>query len=134
MPTASHQQTRYWSIARALLFAAFIITAALNMMKVRAGFATSYLADITVPALLYIVTRGLHNPTQQTLMQRFFGRTPEVAALTILGGSVMTEVSQIYWPTGPFAGRYDPYDIAAYVAGVGVCYGVDKAYTYDKRS
>ena len=39
--------------------AAFLLTAALNMLHVRAGFLTNYLADLTVPALLYVISRRL---------------------------------------------------------------------------
>src|SRR5262245_54335446 len=129
MPDDSRKQTRYWWVAYAILFTAFIGAAALNMLRVRGGFATNHLADLTVPALLYIIVRGLHNPARKTLLKRYFGWKPEVAAFSILAGSVFTEVSQIYWPAGPFAGRYDPYDIVAYVAGVAVCYGFDKVYS-----
>ncbi|MCI0389706.1 MAG: hypothetical protein MOB07_13220 [Acidobacteria bacterium] len=130
----TRKEARYWSVAYAILFAAFIATGALNMLRVRAGFVTNYVADITVPALLYIVVRGLHTPAPKSLLKRYFGWRPEAAALSILAGSIFTEVSQIYWPAGPFAGRYDPYDIVAYVAGVAVCYGFDKVYNGDKRA
>jgi hypothetical protein len=39
--------------------------------------------------------------------------------------STATEVSQIFWPRGFFAGRFDPLDIVAYGAGLAACYGFD---------
>jgi len=122
-------KSRYWSMACQLLFAASIVIALLNMMQVRAGFITNYVADIAVPAYLYIGFRGLHNPTYKTPLIKYLGWRPEITALVILGGSIATEISQRYWPRGLFAGRYDPYDIVAYGVGVGICYVFDKRFS-----
>jgi hypothetical protein len=125
----SMTKQRYWSIAYMLLFAAFIATGLLNMMRVRAGFITNYVADIAVPAYLYIVFRGLHEPAYRTPLTKYLGRRPEITALVVLGGSIATEICQHYWPKGLFAGRYDPYDIVAYGVGVGICYVFDKRFS-----
>ena len=42
------------------------------------------------------------------------------------GVSTLTELSQVYWPRGVFAGRFDPLDILAYGCGLAVCYVADK--------
>lgn len=115
-----------WKIAYAALFIIFLITAALNMLRVRAGFWTNYAADIVVPALLYIIIRGLHSTRRTSVLTRYLGTRPEVTALTLLVASALTEVSQFYWPKGIFAGRFDPGDILAYASGIAVCYFFDK--------
>jgi hypothetical protein len=45
-----------WKFMSYVLFSGVIITGALNMLEVRGGFATNYLADIIIPPLLYINT------------------------------------------------------------------------------
>ena len=103
--------------------------ALLNMMRVRAGFITNYVADIACPAGLYIVVRGLQNPAYRTPLTKYLGRRPEITALVMFGGSTATEICQRYWPNGLFAGRYDPYDIVAYGVGVGICYMLDRRFS-----
>ena len=116
-----------WTVAYWILMAAFLLTAALNLLHVRARFLTSHLADLTVPALLYVLSRGLV-PSKLPLLplMRWLGRTPERAAVFFFLASSATEVSQIFWPRGFFAGRYDPWDIFAYGVGLLICYGFDK--------
>jgi hypothetical protein len=115
-----------WRAAYWALLVAFLIAAALNMADARAGFATSHLADLVVPSWLYIVFRGLHEPRQRPRAYRILGATPEGSAVILVVGSTLTEFSQKYWPAGPFAGTYDPLDIAAFSIGVGVCYAFDR--------
>jgi len=105
----------------------FLLAAALNMLHVRAGFLTSYLADLTVPALLYVVARkpAATGATSQWRIMCWLGRTPERAALAFFLASAATEVSQIFWPRGMFSGRFDPWDIAAYGVGLLGCYLLD---------
>lgn len=88
---------------------------------------TSYGADLTQPAWLYITTLSLDNPARRGLIHRIFGGTPARAAASIFLGSTMTELSQYFWPHGIFAGTFDPFDILAYAVGVGVCFLFDKA-------
>jgi hypothetical protein len=116
-----------WLIAYYALLIAFIGTAALNMLHLRAGFLTNHAADLVVPAWLYIVIRGLHSSRGRvTTVQRTLGRTPEIAALSLFIGSALTEVSQRYWPHGLFAGRFDMNDILAYACGLAACYVADR--------
>lgn len=117
---------RGWSFAYWLLWASSLLTAALTMLQIRAGFVTNYLADLTVPALLYVVSRGLATGKRRNLLMRWVGRSPERAASFLFLASTATEVSQIYWPRGFFAGRYDPWDIVAYGAGLSACYCFDR--------
>ncbi|MBK5257003.1 MAG: hypothetical protein JJE39_13305 [Vicinamibacteria bacterium] len=124
-----------WTIAYWMLMAAFILTAALNLLHVRAGFLTSYLADLTVPSLLYVLSRDLVPGKSAYLLRRmrWIGRTPESAAIFFFVASSATEVSQIIWPKGIFAGRFDPWDIAAYAMGLLACYVSDKSQGARRR-
>jgi hypothetical protein len=117
-----------WTIAYSMLWAAFLLAASLNMLRVPGGFLTSYLADLAVPPLLYVGSRGLV-PTKRRsgpALMRWLGSSPERAALSLFLASSATELSQMFWPTGFFAGRFDPWDLVAYGAGLSACYGFDK--------
>jgi hypothetical protein len=105
-----------------------LIAAVLNMTDTAAGFATNHLADVVGPAWLYIVFRGLAEPTKRNWLGRILGSTPERAAAVIFVGSSVTEIAQIYWPTGVFAGRFDPLDIAAFAVGILPLYWADKKF------
>lgn len=116
-----------WSIAYWLLWIGFFVAAALNLLRVRAGFLTNYLADLVVPALLYVISRGLvPRKRKAPFVVQWLGRTPERAASVLFLASAVTEWSQRYWPQGPFAGRYDPADIVAFGLGVSTCYICDR--------
>ena len=120
-----------WRVIYWILMAAFLLTAALNMLHVRAGFLTNYLADLTVPALLYVVSRQPVPGRRWILhgLMRWIGRTPARAAAVFFLASAATEVSQIFWPRGFFAGRFDPWDLVAYGVGLSTCYVLDKLLT-----
>lgn len=119
---------KFWRVVYWTLMASFLSSAALNMLHVRAGFLTSYLADLTVPAMLYVVSRGLVPGTRTHLLGLlpWIGRTPERAAAIFFLASSATELSQIFWPRGLFSGRFDPWDIVAYGVGLLICYVFDK--------
>src|SRR5262245_12658096 len=106
-----------WKTAWWLLSWLFVLTAALNLLQVRAGFLTSYAADLCVPPWLYIHLRGLHGNPSRLPGLAFLGRTPERAAAFLFVASAATEVSQWLWPRGAFAGKFDPLDLLAYGAG-----------------
>lgn len=116
---------RWWRVAYWVLFIVWTGCALLGMNRIRAGFLTSYGADLTQPAWLYIVVRGLHGAGQNTWLVRLLGATPTRAALSIFAAGVLTETSQLYWPRGVFSGRFDPLDIVAFAVGIGVCYMLD---------
>lgn len=122
---SSDRSRRAWTVAYRVLTAVFIVTAVISTLRIPAGFLSNHAADLACPAWLYIMLRGLHG-ARPTGFQRFFGATPERAALVLFGGSTLTELSQIWWPHGFFAGTYDGYDIVAYAIGVGACYGFEK--------
>ena len=116
---------RAWTVAHWFLTVTFVATAVISTQRISAGFLSNYAADLTCPAWLYIGIRGLTG-SRPSRLGRYFGATPERAAFFLFGGSTLTELSQIWWPRGFFSGTYDPYDIVAYGAGVGICYVLDK--------
>lgn len=116
---------RAWRVAYWFLVAAFVVTAWISYRRIPAGFLSTHAADLTCPALLYVTMRGLHGSSPNAL-GRIFAATPERAAAVLFGGSTLTELSQIWWPQGFFAGTFDPLDIVAYAAGVGICYVCEK--------
>lgn len=122
-----NRNTKYWAIAYWALLACWVIAGVLNMAHVRGGFLTSYLADLTIPAWLYILARGLwtEKATKSRLLI-WLGRSPERALISIFVASAATELSTIFWPRGVFAGTFDPLDLAAYAVGLLVCYYFDK--------
>lgn len=118
--------TNCWRIAWWSLFFVWVLCAILDMFHLRGGILTSYGADLTLPAWLYILVRSLDNPHRQTAVRRFLGRTPELAAGAIFLVSTLTEISQYFWPKGVFSGTFDLLDILAYATGIGICYLIDR--------
>jgi hypothetical protein len=123
-----------WRHLSWVLFSAFLVAAALNMTDTSAGFATNHMADVVGPAWLYIVFRGLAEPQKRNRLGRFIGATPERAAIMLFVGSSATEITQIYWPSGLFAGRFDPLDIVAFAIGLFPLYLVDKKLQASSRA
>jgi hypothetical protein len=113
-----------WRSAYWILSALFVLTAALNLLRVRAGFFTNHAADLVVPAWMYVVIR--RRAGHRNRFASIVGRTPETAALALFVASAATELSQKWWPRGVFPGRYDPLDIAAYAVGLALCYFADR--------
>ena len=113
-----------WKFMSYVLFSGVIITGALNMLEVRGGFATNYLADIIIPPLLYINTVKL--PAKRFKVLAYLSEKPLLTAILIFAGSTFTEICQIFWPRGIFSGYFDPWDIAAFSSGLIVVYTVDK--------
>jgi hypothetical protein len=114
-----------WRVLEWVLFVIWVVAGLATMypefakaLHVHRTLFTSYAADLTNPAWLYLVLRR----RSHFRWQAFVTRTPERAALLIFLGATATEISQYLWPRGPFAGRFDPLDIAAYALGVGCCY------------
>ena len=118
-----------WRWAYRVLWFFVLLTAALNMLRVRGGFLTNHCADLAVPALLYVILRRYPLHTRRGTIprvRRLLGSTPELAAASIFGASAATEVAQRFWPRGLFPGTFDPLDIAAYGLSVGLCYLADR--------
>lgn len=115
-----------WRLAYAGLTVVFLLTAALNLAKVRAGFLTSHAADLVVPAWMYVGARGLAGTAlHRNPVARWLGRSPARAATLLFLASAATELSQKFWPHGLFPGTFDPWDLAAYGAGLAACFLAD---------
>jgi hypothetical protein len=106
----------------------WVACAILDVNHIRAGLVTSYGADLTLPAWLYIAARSLDNPQRHSWLKRYFGGTPELTASIVFLASALTEVSQYYWPGGIFPGVFDFFDILAYGIGILACYIFDRRY------
>lgn len=117
-----------WRVLYWVLAAGFMVAAALNMAGTAAGFGTNHLADLVVPAWLYITLRGLTGLRRRNRVNAFLGATPERAAVILFVASSATEVAQIYWPTGLFSGRFDPLDIVAFGLGILPLYLIDRTF------
>ncbi|MEO7996579.1 MAG: hypothetical protein ABI852_03995 [Gemmatimonadaceae bacterium] len=116
-----------WRVVHVVLTVLFLLTAVLNLNHIRAGFLTNHLADLVVPAWMYVVARAPYDANKRkTLLQWSLGRSPEFAAGSLFIASALSEVSQYYWPTGLFRGRFDPLDILAYAVGLVAVYVADK--------
>jgi hypothetical protein len=118
---------RGWALTYWVLTAAFLLSAGLNVLHVRGGFLTNHLADVVVPAWLYVAARGLsRGAPPRAWWLRFAARSPERAAALVFGASAATEVSQAFWPHGLFGGRFDPLDLGAFALGVSASYAAEK--------
>jgi hypothetical protein len=121
-----------WSVAEWGLFACWVTAAIYDMYPNLPGghvlvgsFLTTHLADLTLPAWMYIVLRK--HRSQASIFRRV-ARSPEATALLLFLASTLSELSQIWWPNGLFRGAFDPLDLAAYAVGLTVCYIGDKFY------
>jgi hypothetical protein len=99
------------------------------MARIKGGFLTNYLSDLTFPAWFYIYIRGLSTVDRRLprilLFKDWFGLTPERAISSILIVGIITEVKTFYWPTGVITGTFDYFDIVAYALGLLICYYFD---------
>lgn len=100
---------------------------ALQMYRVDAGILTAYGADFFGPIALYASLR-----TDGSILRRFVRRTPSpaVSSAIVLAGCVAWEWCQRYdfrgTPLMITHGRFDPWDIVAYVAGVAIAFLTEK--------
>ncbi len=123
----AHIAPMRWKVSYWILFACWVLGAALDMMHVRGGFLTNYLADLTFPPWYYIVIRGLSSGKDRVpRLLRWFGQSPERTAISIFLVGAATEISQLYWPRGLFKGTYDTWDIVAYALGLAICYSIER--------
>ncbi|MBK6454479.1 MAG: hypothetical protein IPF87_00100 [Gemmatimonadetes bacterium] len=116
-----------WVLVNQALWAVFILTAALHMyLHVRAGVLTNYAADLVVPALLHVMLRRGRGRAASSFLRRWIGTTPARAGTVLFLASAVTEVSQRAWPHGIFSGRFDPWDLFAFGAGLALCYAGER--------
>ncbi len=116
-PAHRTSRTRGWSV---VFVVAFVVGLAAESNP-RTGFWGSYVFDIAGPIWAYILVRGLHSSNPTFLLRRHF--TPEGAVAFVIGFCFLLELGQYF---GLYHGRFDPYDLVAFVAGALPCYIADK--------
>ena len=120
---------RSWTIAYWILLIGWLTGAALFMARVKGGFLTNYLSDLTFPAWCYIYFRGLsttdNRQPQLLIFKDWFGVSPQRALISILLVGIISEVMTFYWPRGIISGTFDYIDILAYSIGLLFCYYFD---------
>ena len=119
-----------WTIAYWILLVCWVTGASLFMARVKGGFMTNYLSDLTFPAWFYIYIRGLSNNDNRLpkllIFSDWFGLSPQRALISILTVGVISEVQTFYWPKGIITGTFDYLDIIAYAIGLLICYYFDR--------
>ena len=85
------------------------------------GFWSSYVLDMTGPAMGYILLRVQYTSKESTFLS--FRFTPESAALLIFGICFVVETSQYF---KLYEAHFDPYDYVAYISLLVPCYLIDK--------
>jgi hypothetical protein len=99
------------------------------MARIKGGFVTNYLSDLTFPPWFYIYLRGLTNNNkkpQLILFKDWFGALPERALVSILTVGIISELKTLILPCGIISGTFDFMDILAYAIGLVICYYFDK--------
>lgn len=123
----------YWTIFYWALLVSWLTGAALFMARVKGGFLTNYLSDLTFPAWFYIYIRGLATTDRRLPQIPFFkdwiGENPKRSLLAILFIGIVSEAKTFYWPTGVISGTFDFLDIVAYALGLFICYYFDTRQT-----
>jgi hypothetical protein len=119
----------YWKIAYWILLISWVAGAVLFVARIKGGFLTNYLSDLTFPAWFYIHIRGLSTTDRQLpnilIFKDWFGVTPARSLISILLVGIISELKTYYWPKGIITGTFDYLDIAAYAFGLLVCYYFD---------
>ncbi|MFN8256786.1 MAG: hypothetical protein U0W24_13910 [Bacteroidales bacterium] len=123
-------KTKIWTIAFWILFVGWVTGALLFMFRIKGGFLTNYLSDLTFPPWFYIYIRGLStsgdSTTKVSKVRKWFGSRPEIAMVSILLVGVISEFKTLYWPDGIISGTFDYLDIGAYTFSLIICYFFDK--------
>jgi len=85
------------------------------------GFWSSYVLDMTGPAMGYILLRVQYTSKESTFLS--FRFTPESAALLIFGICFVVETSQYF---KLYEAHFDRYDYVAYISLLLPCYLIDR--------
>ena len=105
---------------RTVILALVAVLLATEVLE-RPGFWSSYARDLVGPAVIYLLFRGRHRASEARV---FWGlRTPDRVVAFVLGFCFTVEAAQYF---GLVSGRFDPYDLAAYVTGLLPWYLVDR--------
>lgn len=120
---------KYWTIVFWVLLVCWVTGALLFMARVKGGFLTNYLSDLTFPAWFYIYIRGLtakeHRRPKLIFFHDWFGAKPLRALVSILAVGILSEVKTYYWPEGIISGTFDGLDVLAYAVGLLFCFCFD---------
>ena len=118
-----------WAIAYWVLLLSWMTGAVLFMARVKGGFFTNYLSDLTFPAWFYIYARGLsaanNKPPRLLFFGNWFGATRQKAFISILTVGILSEVKTYYLPDGIISGTFDYFDMVSYAVGLLSCYVFD---------
>ena len=124
---------KYWKIAYWILLISWVTGAILYMARIKGGFFTNYLSDLTFPAWFYIHIRGLSTTARPLpnilFFKDWFGVNANRSLIAILTVGIISELKTFYWPTGLITGTFDYLDIVAYALGLLVCYYFDVRLT-----
>jgi len=105
---------------RTVIFALGAVFLATEFIE-RPGFWSSYMRDLVGPAVFYLLFRGRHRVAGGRV---FWGmRTPDHVVAFVLGFCFAVEFAQY---AGWLSGRFDVYDLAAYVVGLFPWYLADR--------
>lgn len=85
------------------------------------GFWSSYVLDMSGPAMGYMLLRVQYTPKQSTFLSYKF--SPELAVLLIFGICFVIETSQYF---KLYKAHFDPYDYVAYLSLLLPCFLIDK--------
>lgn len=117
-----------------LALVAFVGIGGLQMYGVNGGLITSYGADLLGPPLLYFAFREGY---RLAWTDRVWRLGPLASSLTVFAGCALWEWSQRYdlggTPLAIAAGRFDPFDLVAYAAGLLTCYVVDVRWLLPRK-
>lgn len=132
-PELHEPVSRRWFWIEQALFAIWILAAAVTMypdlgrsLHLYGGFFSSYAADLTNPAWVYIVFRR----KRAKAFFAIWAKTPARAAISIFFVGALSELCQLNYPAGLWhgilRGTFDPWDITAFAVGIGCCWAAEK--------
>lgn len=107
----------FWKISVIVLGLISLSTGVLHF----SDFWTSYVLDITGPAMGYILLRVQYSSKKSTFLS--FKFSPDQAAILIIGICILVETSQYL---NLYDAHFDPFDYLAYCSGVLFFYIIDK--------
>lgn len=113
-----------------VVWAVFILVAALQMARIRVPVFTDYGADVACPLALYVLARRRVMLPFNILKLR---PSPVLAALSVLIPCYIWEFCQRYDLSGTplffTKGHFDPLDLVAYTLAVGIPFLLDQRRT-----
>jgi hypothetical protein len=109
--------TVFWKLL--LIFLGFLVL--LSGVLRSPGFWSSYLLDISGPAMVYVLLRARYKTGSPTFLTIRF--SPEIALQIVVIICFLIETSQYF---RLYPSHFDPFDFLAYISGVAIVYALDK--------